>query len=311
MHRQGGDGVFGYVTINPASLPEEERARFRACYCGLCQVLGQKYGNIGRMTLSYDMTFLSMLLGSLYEPEEDPRGEMRCPARPWKKMPSAFTEATVYAADMNIAYAYFKALDDISDEKSAGGHLSAAALKRRYARVQQKYPEKCARIEQSIRRLSEMEKQGVQQADPPANCMAELFAEVYAWKQDFWEEPLRALGGAIGRFIYLCDAYEDRVADEKKKRYNPLSAYACRPDYEDFARRVLTMVISEGAQAFEMLPLVQDADILRNVLYSGVWSRYGAMHSPQEKTTIKTRLRRIGLRPVRARACKRQKENRK
>lgn len=292
--------MFGYVTINPASLPEEERARFRSCYCGLCHVLGKAHGNIGRTTLSYDMTFLAMLLSSLYEPDESEKKTAFCPTHPWKKASVAFSEPFQYAADMNIAYAYFKALDDIADEKKASGHVTAAALKRRYAAVEAKYPEKCRKIRECIQRLSEMEQAGVREADPPANAMAELFAEVYAWKDDFWAGTLRQLGGAIGRFIYLCDAYEDRKEDEKQGRYNPLSAYAPRPDYEEFVKRILTMVIAEGAQAFELLPLERDAGILRNILYSGIWSRYGALQNPQEQPTKLQKIKRMAMRPVRA-----------
>lgn len=302
--------MFGYVTINPASLPEEERKRFRSCYCGLCHVLGKEHGAWGRSTLSYDMTFLAMLLSSLYEPDEDPRREARCPTQPWKKVGVAFSEPFTYAADMNIAYAYFKALDDISDEKRLSGHVMASGLKNRYRAVEAKYPEKCRRIRECIRRLSELEAQHCAEADPPANAMGELFAEVYAWKDDFWAGQLHALGGAIGRFIYLCDAYEDRAEDEKKGLYNPLSAYAQRPEYEAFARRILTMVISEGAQAFEMLPLERDAGILRNILYSGVWSRYGALQQPpQQKTTRVQRMKRAALQP--ARALRRRVQNAK
>ena len=37
---------------------------------------------------------------------------------------------------------------------------------------------------------------------------------------------------------------------------------------------MLTMLIGEAAALFEHLPLVKDVDIMRNVLYSGVWLRY-------------------------------------
>jgi len=292
--------MFGYVTINPSSLPDEEKARFRSCYCGLCHVLGREHGSIGRATLSYDMTFLAMLLSSLYEPDESETTRAFCPTRPWKKVPVAFCDPYTYAADMNVAYAYFKALDDISDEGKLSGRLSAAALQRRYRAVERKYPEKCRKIRECIARLAQLEKDGCREADPPANAMAELFGEVYAWKDDFWAGPLRQLGGAIGRFIYLCDAYEDRPEDEKKGLYNPLSSYAQRPDYEAFARRILTMVIAEGAQAFELLPLERDAGILKNILYSGVWSRYGALQDPQQKPTKTQRARRLAGAPVRA-----------
>ena len=127
-----------------------------------------------------------------------------------------------------------------------------------------------------------MEKRGETLCDLPANQMGDLFAEVYAKENDFWAAPLKALGGAVGRFIYLCDAFEDLEEDIRKKRYNPLISYRVRPDLKDFIGRSLTMLISEGADAFEMLPLEKDADILRNILYSGIWSRYAML--TQDKT---------------------------
>ena len=40
--------MFGYVTINKETLSAEEYQRFRAQYCGLCHVLAQRYGKVGR-----------------------------------------------------------------------------------------------------------------------------------------------------------------------------------------------------------------------------------------------------------------------
>jgi len=34
------------------------------------------------------------------------------------------------------------------------------------------------------------------------------------------------------------------------------------------------MMMAECSDAFEMLPAVDNADILRNILYSGVWNSY-------------------------------------
>ena len=34
------------------------------------------------------------------------------------------------------------------------------------------------------------------------------------------------------------------------------------------------MLIAEAAAEFEKLPLVEDAALLRNILYSGVWTRF-------------------------------------
>ena len=37
---------------------------------------------------------------------------------------------------------------------------------------------------------------------------------------------------------------------------------------------LLTSMMSECAKSFERLPILLHADILRNVLYSGVWTKY-------------------------------------
>jgi len=37
---------------------------------------------------------------------------------------------------------------------------------------------------------------------------------------------------------------------------------------------ILTMMAAECAREFECLPVLEDADILRNILYSGIWARY-------------------------------------
>ena len=41
--------------------------------------------------------------------------------------------------------------------------------------------------------------------------------------------------------------------------------------------------MAECSKAFEQLPLIDDIDILRNVLYSGVWYRYEQVREKREK----------------------------
>ena len=70
------------------------------------------------------------------------------------------------------------------------------------------------------------------------------------------------------------DAWEDYDEDVKKHRFNPLTVWHGQPDYEDFCRETLELLIADAAESFELLPLEQDLDILRNIIYSGVWQRY-------------------------------------
>ena len=78
--------MFGYVTVDPKVLTPEQRARFQACYCGLCRCLRREYGLKGQLTLSFDMTFLLLTLSSLYEPAEK-SGEERCGPAPAQEAP--------------------------------------------------------------------------------------------------------------------------------------------------------------------------------------------------------------------------------
>ena len=112
--------MFGYIECNRSKLSREEQERYQSVYCGLCRNLKMRYGDLERMSLSYDMTFVILFLSSLYEPRET-KGEFRCglhPLRPRSGVENCFTE---YAADMTVVLAYFKALDDWKDEKKAGG----------------------------------------------------------------------------------------------------------------------------------------------------------------------------------------------
>ncbi|MDU4739726.1 DUF5685 family protein, partial [Clostridium sp.] len=57
--------MFGYVTPLKAELKVKDFTKFRSYYCGLCFQLKNSAGNIPRMVLNYDMTFLAILLDSL------------------------------------------------------------------------------------------------------------------------------------------------------------------------------------------------------------------------------------------------------
>ena len=121
--------MFGYIECNRSKLSKEEQERYRSVYCGLCRNLKLRYGELERMSLSYDMTFVILFLSSLYEPEE--RSEnFRCGIHPLKNRAGVENCFTEYAADMTVALAYYKALDDWKDEKKAGSRWYGDKLKK-------------------------------------------------------------------------------------------------------------------------------------------------------------------------------------
>ena len=98
-----------------------------------------------------------------------------------------------------------------------------------------------------------------------------------------WAESLRRLGFFLGKFIYLCDAYEDIEQDIKKGTPNPLKQKYESIDFEEECKTILMMMMSECCKEFERLPILENVEILRNILYSGVWCRYQAVREKRRQ----------------------------
>lgn len=273
--------MFGYITPNLSALDDTGRARYRAIYCGLCHVLYRRHGLSGSATLSNDLTFLALILNSLYEPDEE-SGEERCTAHPFKRHTYIYSEPFEYVADMNVALAYHKCLDNWRDDKNILARGEALLLNRAYKRVSGRYPEKCAAIEAWLKEIHRIESQNLKNIDAPVNSTGKLLGELFCWKQDFWNDSLRIMGDGLGRFIYMMDAYEDLPKDIRSGSYNPLKAYHADENFETMCKDALMMMVADCTQEFEQLPIIRDADLIRNVLYSGIWSKYAQLQKKKE-----------------------------
>lgn len=274
--------MFGYITIAAAGLSPERQARYRAHYCGLCHMLGKQFGPVGQMTLSYDVTFLYLLLSSLYEPREQ-RIRERCLPHPVHPHEAVVNDLAAYCCDMNLALAYHKCMDDWHDDRSPTGRAEAALLSRGYHEVQKRHPQKCRQVEDCLQALSRLEKSADASLDEAANLSANLLGILYRYREDLWADTLTRMGEGLGRFIYLMDAYDDLEADMRHRRFNPLIPLREQPDFEDRVKESLMLLIAEATDAFETLPLVQDMDILRNILYAGCWTRFEQKKQQRER----------------------------
>ena len=267
--------MFGYVNANLKELSPEHKQRYSAVYCGICRRIRAQASQTARLALSYDMAFLALLLMSLYEPEEDIHPNA-CLLHPIKKRPWVDSPYVRYAADMNVALAYYNCLDDWRDDGKHTAKFMANKLKENYPSIAQRYSRQCDAIESCIEELSRLEKGNCANADAVACCFGQLMGELLVYEEDFWAPTLREMGMALGRFIYLADAAVDYRKDAKKKKYNP---YLAMNTGEDWCRweEYLVLAMSRCTQYYEKLPLVQDKAILDNILYSGVWTHFGKL----------------------------------
>lgn len=274
--------MFGYIAVDEPELKMKDYRKYKAYYCGLCRALQKRYGSAGQLTLSYDMTFLAVLLTSLYESETE-ISQRRCKIHPFKKQTLLCGRMTDYAADMNLILAYYHQKDDWEDEKKLSGILGMVSLKRKVKKVIREYPRQCETIRKELEQIRNYEKEGCIQLDLIAGCFGRIMGEILAYQEDHWKETLYQMGFYLGKFIYIMDAYEDYDEDQKKNRYNPLTEIHKREDYEPYMQQILCMMAGECSAAFERLPCLLDVDILRNILYGGIWGKYRKMQMEKAK----------------------------
>lgn len=286
--------MFGYVMPRMEDLTQEERDRYRAAYCGVCRALGARCGQRCRVSLTYDMTFLALLLNSLYEPDERMDCK-RCVPHPVHAHAYLASDCVDYAADMSVALVYHKCLDDWNDDRRARARAYAALLEKPYRAVREQHPRECMAIEEGLADIARLERaaataevvavSGVPSVSPPppldaaANRFGALLGEVFAYRDDFWADSLRAFGARLGKFVYVMDAALDRENDSASGNYNPLLALDVQP--QD-VREDLEFLAADAAAAFERLPLERDVRVLRSVLYAGMWQKF---HAQETKNT--------------------------
>lgn len=269
--------MFGYVVANQEQMTPEQETLYRGYYCGLCRSLKKQFGNLGRLTLNYDMTFMVLLLADL-EDAETTSTERRCVVHPAKKRRMMGDEVIDYGAAMNILLAYYNMIDDWEDDHNTVSRAGAAGLKPHIAKIAEKYPRQARAVEEGMKALRKEEDRGPRDLDTAANIFGELLGQLFVYRKDHWAGDCRQLGEALGHFVYWMDAYADLKKDLKKGSYNPLCLIYEEENFEDRVEEMLRGALGECALILERLPLVEHLDVLRNVIYSGVWTKYNAMH---------------------------------
>ena len=262
--------MFGFVMADIKELTPEEDIRYRQFYCGICRQMRLRHGSLARLGLSFDLAFLGLLLHSLYEPEEM-TGKKACGMHPIKPRPWVDSEYIAYCADMNVALAYYKALDDQQDKE--GKKSLVRLFGKNMEEISKRYPRQCKAMAENLEQIRLLEQENCQNPDLPAGAFGRLLEEVFVYKEDLWEEDLRQLANCLGRFIYLADGAVDYAHDMKTGSYNPFLAMGMEPDWEKWTE-FLVLQMAGSPDAYERLPLLEDKHLMDNILYGGVWLQY-------------------------------------
>ena len=275
--------MFGYIMTDRKELKGKDLDTYRAFYCGVCRDLKAAGKERARLTLTYDMVFLAVLLTGLYEVPGQTE-EVFCGLHPLKKQAVIRNSYTAYAADMNLLLSYHNLEDDWLDDRNALSLAASRLLRKEYLKSAAEYPRQVKAIRRYLRDLHRAEEEKNPSIDCAASLTGYLLGEIFVYQEDVWQEELRSMGLYLGRFIYLMDAWEDKERDRKSGDYNPFLLQK-EAFTEDEAFRILAEAAASAARAFEKLPILEHVDILRNIMYSGIWVRYRAEKADKEKKT--------------------------
>ncbi len=264
--------MFGYVRICKDELKVCEYNLFRSYYCGLCKSLKKEYGFASRMGLSYDVTFLALLLSSICDETTKLLPE-RCIVSPHRKKPIAQTSnALSYSADVNVILTYAKLKDDWHDENSLKALLCLPLFFGAKRKIKKKNPELLEKVQMHLSNLSELEREKCAETDKLANEFGEVLKEVFCASPNTDEVQKRILshiGYSLGRFIYIMDAYEDMEKDKKEKSFNPFLLVGETVDAEA-VRESLMFTLSEISNSYQLLDIKRNKPILDNIIYLGL-----------------------------------------
>ncbi len=271
--------MFGYVRPAIARLSEEDRRRFGAAYCGLCRVLGERYGQAAQFILNYDFAFLAILLW----PQEAPeillhRGCMAHPLAGRDYFPG--NEALELAADCSVILAWWQIQDALRDPGVGKGKYRAAArmLEGAYRKARERRAAFDRVTREQLERLGALEAARCPSLDEPADTFAHLLSGAAGEV----EEPvkrrvLEQMLYHLGRWIYLTDAADDLAEDFASGSYNPLLGRFSleKGELTGEARESIIISLDHSirlcAAAYELWDFGEWSPVIRATVYEGLF----------------------------------------
>jgi hypothetical protein len=227
------------------------------------------------------MTFLILLLSSLYEPDNKFNNE-RCMVHPKKKQLIIQNDVTNYAASLNVLLSYYNMLDNWEDDRDYKSLAAAKVLESEFKKSSAVLNEITKTIKLRLKNISKLEKEDTDDIDAVSNEFGHLMEEMFLYKKDHWEQSLRKIGFYLGKYIYFIDAYDDMKKDEENSSYNPFNKLNIE-NKKEYAKNLLMINLSLLSEEIEKLPLVQDKGIIDNIIYSGMLNKFDNKENTNER----------------------------
>ena len=269
--------MFGYVRADTPYLYIKDDNLYRAMYCGVCKGISEVCGQSARMGLSYDVTFLSVILHNLAGIDVTIE-KSHCLTHCIRSRQMAnVDELTRKLGALNTALVYYKYTDDIMDgDRGRGKRLW---FKKGFRRVKKAYPEIARIVRENMQAQEETENAQTDSVDRAADATANMLAEFCDYAlEDKKTDFSHNLFYALGKWIYLIDALDDYDKDVKKGAYNPFAfAYEAESreallcgKHGDEVRFIFHAIFFDVRENLSNLTFHFNRDLLDNVLLRGL-----------------------------------------
>jgi hypothetical protein len=288
--------LFGYVVPDKENMYIKDFTLFRAYYCGLCMALAKTGAPHTRLCTNYDTTFLNVLVHSLNNVEITVK-PARCVLSPFRKKPILVVdELTKRVADVSVLLVYYKTVDDIEDGKKFR-RFAKLALSRRAKKAKRAEPEIDAVMENSFRKLREIERENCAEIDRACEPFADMLAKVTQILAPKIGEEEKRFAYNLGKLVYLFDALDDVEKDAKSQNYNPLAAAygKCQTKAEFLQKNsqnlqfVLKVCYNQLVEDYNNIKVPVSEGVLSNIVYLGLKMQLEKLLKGEE-ACVKTRL---------------------
>lgn len=265
--------MFGYIIPNKDELKIKEERKYRSYYCGLCHGLGKYHGLLSKLTLSYDLNFVYILLSNIYAYDTYTKRHF-CILHPFTKKEIITNSICEYVSDLNLILTYYKIEDDILDEGSLKAKLLKLIYKKEANKLIKKYPDLCNQVKDELEHIHQLENEQCDDIDQLSTHFGKIMGNMFNMNDDIFSDDLYQCGFYIGKFVYLLDAYDDLEKDIKKKQFNPLIKRKDQPSFKKDIEMILELYASQCMYYYHRLPIDDDKGILENILFSGIFTKF-------------------------------------
>jgi len=208
--------MFGYTVPLYNRLSPQNLAIYRAHYCETCHHLNANFGIQSTLAVSYDMTFIALVLNSLASSQGMPFGKMRtlCPL----ERPRLKNDLLKDLAAYTLLLTKWNLMDDKLDKPSIKSGMASLMMGRAIEKAERMLPDADDHIGKGYEELRAMESKGCKDATMMGNAFGEWLSKPLS---AYSNECSGNLFKALTTTVYIIDAIDDLEQDFMDGTYNP------------------------------------------------------------------------------------------